>query len=1099
MRRPLEIAALLLLALFCLKNALAETWVLELSRPLTATEIDFLRTQNSFEQLSDYPSDYFQRLYRAEGKLNVLENKISELTDVKIKRSEGVYSIQAQGLIPSPARQNISTDPLLGYQWPLIGSGPQVTIDIDDINYNTLEAGDSVDIGLKNIASKLPGMLKKEVVVAVIDSGIDFNHPDLKGQIKKNDSECSPEGGIIVDGLEKDVPDNDGNSLHGDCMGWNFVGNKTSKEARFPIDDTGHGTHVAGLIAAKANAIGIRGVLPQVKILPIKVMGAADEQSAGGSSMTDRLARGLLYAVRMKADVINLSLGWPRSIDTEYLHQAFMEAINKGIVVVAAAGNNNTSSPIFPCAYHHVLCVGATQLDGQLASFSNFGGHVDLVAPGDHILSTYPTNFFPIDFSLTGYEIKNGTSQASPLVSGAAAILKATFPDISLDELKARLMAGTNPVVEPVGPLSKPRPTLFGTLNIERSLNATPAPLLTPVFKELAQIPYQASDKKFFIDLRIKNFWVGAKNISVQVNLPANLALEQNTFQIPELAQSASAVIRVVGTLDSLEVDHQVPMQVTISAEGVPAKSFNHILPLVRLFKDDAQIVHNEIVLKDENHRLAEIRDGILYPNIMSVSDPYQLLPNPFYSLAKVESDGPNFGIRYFFFDLKDGKLSERADSLFIRGATRPLSLTITDTNYDGKPDLEITTIARTGKTDTDKDFLQFSYFDFDLHELFPGKSHWRYTPNTVALNQENTFFVPAPLAGIGQVATRAFMEVGPLPTMYQTTSVFRAPDRSVFVRIYVLVPEEKDGIITLTTKLLDPPSFYEKFRQNFKIKWNDQIAVIAPLVVDRAAFKRGEARVLLSVGKGYLREDYLLTYTSLGEPKVEKLNLQGRRVELDLHYPVTRLTGDHALKSAADFFVGYQGLASVKTTALLRDTQNTAQSISSTGGGYYNYPRATDSILGIVGAYQQDSSSSMISIFQTKSRLLFIDEKIKTDLKGPSDLNNIERTTYDYPIARFSFLPGTLLNDLFFPITSKGAKGLRPALFIDNTQINGNRAYILEAHDGQAMVPAKYSFLVPDNCKAMNPISIQGQAHQLLFLCKYNGNVWAMKSFKLE
>ncbi|HAZ12254.1 MAG: hypothetical protein A2X86_03365 [Bdellovibrionales bacterium GWA2_49_15] len=1095
MSRPLEFLILILLSLFFIKSAFSEVWVLELSRPLTSDEI----RQTSLEQFSDYPSDYFRRLYRAEGKLNLLEKRLQNLSDVKINKAEGVYTIQAQGLIPSPERPDLSADPLLPYQWPMIGSGPQVTIDVDDINYNTLTAGANVDIGLKNIASKLPAMLKREVIVAVIDSGIDFNHPDLKGQLKRNETECAPEGGIIADGAEAEVADNDQNSLHGDCMGWNFMAHKASKEARFAFDDTGHGTHVAGLIAAKANALGIRGVFPQVKILPIKVMGAQDEQNQAATSMTDRLARGLLYAIKMKANVINLSLGWPRSIDTQYLHQAFMEAINQGIVVVAAAGNNNTASPIFPCAYHHVLCVGATQIDGQLASFSNYGGHVDLAAPGDHILSTYPTNFFPLNFSLTGYEIKNGTSQAAPLVSGASAILKATFPEITLDELKARLMAGANTVVEALGPLSRPRPTLFGTLNIEKSLLAQPAPMLTPVFKELAHIPFQAKDKKFFIDLRIKNYWQTAKNIRVQVSLPANLTLEKNLFEIAEMPQGDSALLHMIGSLESLNGDHQIPIQVAISAEGLPERIFNHILPLVRVFKDDEQIAHSEVVLKEENHRLADIRGGILYPNIMSVSDPHQLLSHPFYSLARVESEGPNFGIRYFFFDLKDGKLSERAESLFIRGATRPLALGITDTNYDGKADLEITTVARTGKAETDKEFLQFSYFDFELRELFAGKSHWRYTPNTVALNQENVFFVPAPLPGVGQVATRAFLEIGPLPSIYQKTSVFRAPDKSVVVRLYVLVPEEKDGIITLTTKLLDPPAFYEKFRKDFKIKWNEQIAVIAPLAADRATFKRGEARILLSVGKGYLREDYLLTYTSLGEPKVEKMNLQGRRVELDLHYAATKLSSDRAVRGGADFFVGYQGLTSVKTTALLRENANGTQTIPSTGGGYYNYPRSTDHILGFVGAYQQDSTGSMISIFQTKSRLLFLDEKIKTAVRGPSDLLNIERTAYDYPIARFSFLPGKLLNDLFFPIVTKGSNGLRPALFIDNTQINGNRAYILEAQGGQALVPAKYSFLVPDNCKAMNPVSIQGQAHQLLFLCKYNGNVWGMKSFKLE
>ena len=159
----------------------------------------------------------------------------------------------------------------------------------------------------------------------------------------------------------------------------------------------------------------------------------------------------------------------------------------------------------------------------------------------------------------------------------------------------------------------------------------------------------------------------------------------------------------------------------------------------MRVFKDDEQITHSEVVLKDENHRLADIRGGILYPNIMSVSDPYQLLPI-LSTRWQNRKRGPKLWRALFFFDLKDGKLSERAESLFVRGAMRPLALTITDTNYDGKADLKSPLRPQTGKTETDKEFLQFSYYDFALTELFPGKSHWRYTPNTVALNSANVF-----------------------------------------------------------------------------------------------------------------------------------------------------------------------------------------------------------------------------------------------------------------------------------------------------------------------------------------------------------------------
>src|SRR5690606_3609746 len=118
--------------------------------------------------------------------------------------------------------------------------------------------------------------------------------------------------------------------------------------ASFPYDDKGHGTHVSGIIAAKKNnSLGVSGVSDKIKILPVRVTGAVDETTDKGNILmrapSQRIANGILYSVYRGVDVINLSLGWPKAMDTNFMRRAISEAVSRGIIVVAAAGNNNTN------------------------------------------------------------------------------------------------------------------------------------------------------------------------------------------------------------------------------------------------------------------------------------------------------------------------------------------------------------------------------------------------------------------------------------------------------------------------------------------------------------------------------------------------------------------------------------------------------------------------------------------------------------------------------------------------------------------------------------------------------------------------------------
>nr|AEB91314.1 protease DV1 [uncultured bacterium] len=207
------------------------------------------------------------------------------------------------------------------------------------------------------------------VKVAIIDTGVDYNHPDLAGKVVK---------------------------------GYDFVDNDSD-----PMDLNNHGTHCAGITAAATNnSRGIAGMAPNVTILAVRVL------DARGSGTLDDVANGIIHAVDSGAKVVSLSLGGSSSATT--LKNAVDYATSKGAVVIAAAGNESTSAPSYPAYYSNAIAVAATDRNDALASFSNYGSWVDVAAPGVDILSTVRGN---------GYAYMSGTSMATPLVAGVAGLL----------------------------------------------------------------------------------------------------------------------------------------------------------------------------------------------------------------------------------------------------------------------------------------------------------------------------------------------------------------------------------------------------------------------------------------------------------------------------------------------------------------------------------------------------------------------------------------------------------------------------------------------------------------------------------------------------
>jgi type VII secretion-associated serine protease mycosin len=245
------------------------------------------------------------------------------------------------------------------------------------------------------------GYQGKGVVVAVLDTGVDHKHPDLKANIVE---------------------------------GWNFVDNNNDT-----TDLDGHGTHVAGIIAATSNnRVGIAGIAPEAKIMPLKVL-----SESGGAWIN--LDKAILYAANHGAKIISMSLGGQvTTVLSPTVLAAILIAYQKNVTLVAAAGNENTSAKSYPAAYPNVIAVSAISQNHTRASFSNYGNYITFAAPGVEILSTMPT--YPVtlitQYGISeNYDYLTGTSMACPFVSGVVALLLSKYPGLTPKMVRDTLVA----------------------------------------------------------------------------------------------------------------------------------------------------------------------------------------------------------------------------------------------------------------------------------------------------------------------------------------------------------------------------------------------------------------------------------------------------------------------------------------------------------------------------------------------------------------------------------------------------------------------------------------------------------------------------------
>lgn len=325
----------------------------------------------------------------------------------EVEYAEPNFEINLEETAEGPLVPVLPHDPQFNDQWALANSGQR-------------GGKQGADISATLAWATTTG--NDKLVVAVLDTGVDYTHEDLVENMWVRPATMAPYHDAELGTID-------------DLNGFNAI-----DSAADPMDDNGHGTHCAGIIGAEGeNNIGIAGVNWKVQIMPLKFM------NSGGFGTTKDAIEAINYVINRKKAGVNvriISASWGSTQKSRALGDVIRNAYENDILFVAAAGNSsvdNDRTPHYPSSYPNVISVAALDRHDQLASFSNWGvKSVMIAAPGVDILSTWLGN---------EYEEKSGTSMATPVVSGVAALILAKNPRMSVDDLHKRLMDSTDPII----------------------------------------------------------------------------------------------------------------------------------------------------------------------------------------------------------------------------------------------------------------------------------------------------------------------------------------------------------------------------------------------------------------------------------------------------------------------------------------------------------------------------------------------------------------------------------------------------------------------------------------------------------------------------
>ena len=888
-------------------------------------------------------------------------------------------------------------DPFLGYQWALFNHDQSIIIDLDDIHPVEIHADAQFSIHWRNFDS----LMKRDVVVAVIDTGVDSSHFELKGK--------------LLPGVN--------------------VATRKREERNLPDDDLGHGTHMSSIMAAQSgNREGMAGLSNRIKVLPIKFFDKNETpDNRGRKPLTERIIEALNIAIEQKVDVINMSIGWPRSANTKDVESAFQRALDQGIVIVVGAGNDHHEAQIYPCAYRGVICVGSVNMDGKVSDYSNFGGHVDVLAPGQGILGLWPVTMASKNFGPKGYEIKSGTSQATPMVAGTAAILRGIYPEESATQIRQRLLSSTKRGYPEVN---------FGLLDMAAAVEMEHPQLTAPVFKGIEMLVVDPHTKQFELPLVVESD--ALQNLNIQVE---SLSPDIQLTNLREVkSQEGLRHYRLDGQLSDMNVSNRLRYKVRVNG-----KAFEHQLLLVTELK-----------------KLSPISVPNIEGKLAQVNDPRGNRQIQFWNTEELQEGG----LKLMLWRLAGKEWVKREVSLPLVDKAYPggIGLTLNDWSLKGGDEYLFAGIAyeekRNEKNEKVPKEVRFFYLNRDLqieHE-WPLKA-----ADTLPAYQNARDMVLGRVADGrgGFIKTPVFWSTDLIPKLDLNPDVFAFESNEKKRRIYFLQAlQDKDGA-HLTTRTLTAWALDNFMRKTLDLDATQDVELIGLKTQSLEDIKLGRIKLVLFAGRLMNGRTYELSISDMLDPwKRENLK------ELN--------TGALQLKGSA-FEEAF--LLRGQTIDRLTEMQNlysfiSGRSLFEEGSGF----RQQKFELDLTGEKIMSTLKSFVR-GQEQVSILATTDFIRA--QGQWDGRKVNSQVAVY---RSSFLPGNMFNQVLMPVLIGSEQ--RPGIMMDNSKFFSHSISVYALNkNGELKSPVRLSFLMPEGCVAA-PLSYWNELgySRILLRCQTEG-----------
>ena len=1147
-------------------------FLFETKDPLSFSQMERLKKINGVKSLklfsSRLNSPFFKKFYRVTTSVHneSIISIVEKLVDVVyIERPQPVTAFTV-----IPGESGLTNDPYSRHQWGLSQTGQIIIEDKNQYEQfqmkprSTDRDGQSVkdDIGAEVIDQRnLDEQFQRDVIVAVLDSGVDYLHEDLSDNILRNRkkvegsdewefNECDergrPRGGIRPPTDDLELPE--GNGFPGDCVGWNFVDENKSHK---PEDTTGHGTHVAGIIAAvKNNNLGVAGFSNRIKILPVKVLKVQNSgrnprrrrgtQQETPGSYIDRVAAGIDYALLRGADVINMSYGWtPKSNNNARSFEEIMRIVAESdTVFVAGAGNNNHNVPIFPCSYPGVICAGSIDIDGEVSKFSNYGSHVDFLAPGQEVISLFangvPETKYPSSFDVAGLGRKSGTSQSAPFISGIAAVLKGLNPDIKPSEVYARL------AVSSYEPKDRDKNTIGGIVKLDQAIDATPQVYVQPVLKgnNLVETKTVEQAAEFKILVPFKNFWLPTTEptlVKISTDTPG-IAIAEPEISLPAMESGSAVEVEIIGQAESMNSESHLQLEFTIGE--------NKFTREYVLFNGDQNVAGSvEWDIEDSENFYQVIQNNLRTGRspINTAYSPKGRFAQPLYYLYETPADK----MIYHFFQpsTSGGPALEKLRTVEIPFASAEFFIQRRDLNGNGQLDLLIGTIRReTDENGNANVALQFSYYDHQLNDLYPN-NHMEVMDKSLGLpNAQNISILRLQHSIIDNFASIVFVDQGPLPQVDpgaipdsvggEIPEVDHDPDpfnlsiAGIRNRLYYYEPIESDGRVKLQKRSFIDYQFDDKVRELARpyfpagttINFDDDIELVTAIHQTQDQISNNQLSLVISMNESTPRNcqegvplscgpydtyfSLIVDGTSLqtrqfgseelklseyGRYLTDRFNraidIDGNRVlDLNGQTPVTRILSDRVETESSSAF--YQ----------LSEDRMTLSNVFVDASQPERPHQSTEVRLD----EQEERIEQYFASFE-KGNDFFSLARSKNDIyvvTANSESNEIVQSKVK--VVASDFLPGHLSVETFVSLIVDVRGSLSAGLYKNSTAIYQNlfQSIVLES-DG-VHFPIGLNRVFDPSCTELNPVQIDAGASYFSLFCR-RGETYKIELFPMR